>query len=45
MALLALRITHANPFLQHYRDITNAYTNNYDLGELAQKHKQAANDL
>lgn len=23
----------------------NAYTKNYDLGELAQKHKQAANDL
>lgn len=25
--------------------ILNAYTKNYDLGELAQKHKQAANDL
>jgi len=23
----------------------NSYTKNYDLGELAQKHKQAANDL
>jgi len=23
----------------------NAYTKNYDLGELAQKHKQAANDI
>ncbi len=25
--------------------ILNAYTKNYDLGELAQKHKQAANDI
>jgi hypothetical protein len=25
--------------------VLNAYTKNYDLGELAQKHKQAANDL
>lgn len=25
--------------------VMNAYTKNYDLGELAQKHKQAANDL
>jgi len=25
--------------------ILNAYTKNYDLGELSQKHKQAANDL
>lgn len=25
--------------------ILNAYTKNYDLGELAQKHKQAANDM
>jgi hypothetical protein len=25
--------------------ILNSYTKNYDLGELAQKHKQAANDL
>jgi len=25
--------------------VVNAYTKNYDLGELAQKHKQAANDL
>jgi len=25
--------------------VINAYTKNYDLGELAQKHKQAANDL
>lgn len=25
--------------------ILNAYTKDYDLGELAQKHKQAANDL
>lgn len=25
--------------------ILNTYTKNYDLGELAQKHKQAANDL
>jgi len=25
--------------------ILNAYTKNYDLGEIAQKHKQAANDL
>jgi hypothetical protein len=24
---------------------SNAYTKNYDLGELAQRHKQAANDL
>jgi hypothetical protein len=23
----------------------NSYTKNYDLGELGQKHKQAANDL
>jgi hypothetical protein len=23
----------------------NSYTKNYDQGELAQKHKQAANDL
>lgn len=25
--------------------VLNAYTKNYDLGELAQKHKQSANDL
>lgn len=25
--------------------VLNAYTKNYDLGELAQKHKQAANDI
>lgn len=25
--------------------VLNSYTKNYDLGELAQKHKQAANDL
>lgn len=25
--------------------VLNAYTKNYDLGELSQKHKQAANDL
>jgi hypothetical protein len=25
--------------------VLNAYTKNYDLGELAQKHKQAGNDL
>ena len=25
--------------------VLNAYTKNYDFGELAQKHKQAANDL
>src|SRR6266516_2816996 len=25
--------------------ILNTYTKNYDLGELAQKHKQAANDI
>jgi len=25
--------------------VLNAYTKNYDLGELAQKHKQAANEL
>jgi len=25
--------------------VLNAYTKNYDLGEIAQKHKQAANDL
>jgi hypothetical protein len=25
--------------------VLNAYTKDYDLGELAQKHKQAANDL
>ncbi|MDO8723034.1 MAG: SLATT domain-containing protein [Syntrophales bacterium] len=25
--------------------VVSAYTKNYDLGELAQKHKQAANDL
>jgi len=25
--------------------VINAYTKDYDLGELAQKHKQAANDL
>jgi SMODS and SLOG-associating 2TM effector domain family 4 len=25
--------------------VLNAYTKNFDLGELAQKHKQAANDL
>ena len=25
--------------------VLTAYTKNYDLGELAQKHKQAANDL
>tara|TARA_R100001509_G_C4883009_1_gene220824 strand:+ start:1331 stop:1828 length:498 start_codon:yes stop_codon:yes gene_type:complete len=25
--------------------ILNAYTKNYDLGELAQKHKQAANEI
>lgn len=25
--------------------VLNAYTKNYDLGELAQKHRQAANDL
>lgn len=25
--------------------VINAYTKNYDLGELAQKHKQAANDI
>ncbi|VBB44949.1 conserved hypothetical protein [uncultured Desulfatiglans sp.] len=25
--------------------VLNAFTKNYDLGELAQKHKQAANDL
>ena len=25
--------------------VLNAYTKNYDLGELAQQHKQAANDL
>ena len=25
--------------------ILNAYTKNYDLGEISQKHKQAANDL
>jgi hypothetical protein len=25
--------------------VLNAYTQNYDLGELAQKHKQAANDI
>lgn len=25
--------------------VLNAYAKNYDLGELAQKHKQAANDL
>jgi len=25
--------------------VLNVYTKNYDLGELAQKHKQAANDL
>lgn len=25
--------------------VLNAYTKNYDLGQLAQKHKQAANDL
>lgn len=25
--------------------VLNAYTKNYDLGEIAQKHKQAANDI
>ena len=25
--------------------VLNSYTKNYDLGELAQKHKQAANNL
>ena len=25
--------------------VLNAYTKNYDLGELAQKHKQTANDI
>jgi hypothetical protein len=25
--------------------VLNAYTKNYDLGELAEKHKQAANDI
>ncbi len=25
--------------------VLNAYAKNYDLGELAQKHKQAANDI
>jgi len=25
--------------------VLNAYTKNYDMGELAQKHKQAANDI